>query len=254
MGRKSKRMDEKTLYTQAEAAIKEKRFGEARQMLIALVKVNPRHEAGWLALASVMDDMDKAIDCLRRVLTINPNNGTAQEWLTFAEQEKARLEAVAEMKAEEAAIQVMIVEPGDETRPVPRLGKYLLDYRFVTEDQLRAALLAQRQAARQGGAKRLGDLLVEQSAISREQLEFAIEEQKKDTDRPVPRLGKYLLDYKFITEEQLQAALAAQHQAAERGEAKRLGEILVAQGAITEERLGFAIREQNRSFYSLFND
>jgi hypothetical protein len=29
---------------------------------------------------------------------------------------------------------------------------------------------------------------------------------------------------------------------------------LLEQGAITEERLSFAIREQHRGFYSLFND
>ena len=247
-------MDQDTLYAQAEAAIKEKRIDDARRLLMSLVRVNPRHEQAWLTLASVMDDMDRAIDCLKRVLALNPNNETAKEWLTFAEQEKARQEAVAEMKAEDAALQVMIVEPGDEARPVPRLGKYLLDYKFVTEEQLRAALVAQKQAAKQGVAKRLGDILVEQRAISRERLEFAIEEQQKDTDRPVPRLGKYLLDYKFITEEQLKNALAAQHQAAERGVSKRLGDILLEQGAITQERLNFAIREQSRSFYSLFND
>jgi hypothetical protein len=67
-------------------------------------------------------------------------------------------------------------------------------------------------------------------------------------------LGKYLLDYKFITAEQLRTALLAQRQAAENGQSKRLGDILLEQGAITEERLNFAIREQHRSFYSLFND
>jgi tetratricopeptide (TPR) repeat protein len=247
-------MDETTLYAQAEAAIKDKRFDDARKLLITLVKVNPRSEAGWLALASTLDDMHQAIDCLKRVLALNPNNEMAKEWLDFAQQELARQAAVAEMKAEDATFQVMIVEPGDETRPVPRLGKYLLDYKFVTEDQLRAALVAQRQGNARGDSKRLGDYLVEQKALTRERLEFAVEEQKKDTDRPVPRLGKYLLDYKFITDEQLKAALAAQRQAAEQGHAKKLGEVLVEQGAITEERLGFAIREQSRSFYSLFND
>ena len=223
-------------------------------MLITLVKMNPRSEQGWLALASTLDDMHKAIDCLKRVLALNPNNATAKEWMEFARQELARKEAVAEMQAEAAAFQVMIIEPGDETRPVPRLGKYLLDYKFVTEDQLRAALIAQRQGNAHDNTKRLGDYLVESGAITRERIEFAVEEQKKDTDRPVPRLGRYLLDYKFISSDQLTAALAAQRQAAEQGHAKKLGEVLVEQGAITEERLSFAIREQNRSFYSLFND
>ncbi len=245
-------MDQNTLYAQAKAAIAAKRHGDAQQILMNLLRVNPRHEEGWLALASIMEDMDKALDCLKRVLALNPNNATAREWMSFAEQEKARQAAEAEMAAGPAAIQ--IVEPGDEGRAVPRLGKYLLDYNFIGEDQLKAALLAQRQSAGRGGTKRLGDVLIEQGAITAERLNFAIEEQQKDGDRPVPRLGKYLLDYKFITDEQLKAALTAQRQAAERGESKRLGDILLEHGSLTQERLSFAVREQSRSFFSQFND
>ena len=95
-------MDQDTLYAQAEAAIKEKRIDDARRLLMSLVRVNPRHEQAWLTLASVMDDMDRAIDCLKRVLALNPNNETAKEWLTFAEQEKARQAAVAEVQHEAA--------------------------------------------------------------------------------------------------------------------------------------------------------
>jgi tetratricopeptide (TPR) repeat protein len=245
-------MDQDTLFVEAQAAIVGKRHDDARKILMNLLRVNPRHEEGWLALASIMDEMDKAIDCLNRVLALNPNNATAKEWMAFAEQEKARQAAEAEMAANPAAVQ--IVEPGDEGRSVPRLGKYLLDYNFIGEDQLKAALVAQRQSMAQGQSKRLGDVLIEQGAITAERLNFAIEEQQKDGDRPVPRLGKYLLDYKFITDEQLKAALTAQRAAAEKGESKRLGDILLEQGSITQERLGFAVREQSRSFFSQFND
>jgi hypothetical protein len=72
--------------------------------------------------------------------------------------------------------------------------------------------------------------------------------------RPVPRLGEYLLEYKFISLDQLKAALAAQSSAANTGLSKRLGDILLEQGILTEERLNFALREQHRSFYSLFDD
>jgi len=246
-------MDQATaLFAQAQEAIKAKRHGEAQRLLMNLLRLEPRHEAGWLALSSIMEEMDKAVDCRQRLLALNPNNATAREWLAFAEQEIARQAAEAEMLANPAAVQ--IVEPGDEGRAVPRLGKYLLDYNFIGEDQLKAALLAQRQAAAHGSAQRLGDVLIEQGAITAERLNFAIEEQQKDGDRPVPRLGKYLLDYKFITDEQLKAALAAQRQAAEKGESKRLGDILLEQGSLTQERLGFAVREQSRSFFSQFSD
>jgi tetratricopeptide (TPR) repeat protein len=172
-------MDTQTLFTQALAAIKAKKNGDAQKLLTEVVRQNPRHEQAWLALASVLADMKQAADCLRRVLTINPNNATAKEWLAFAEKEIAREAAVVEMRTTPLISDVPIEEPGDEERPVPRLGKYLLDYKFITEEQLKSALMAQRDAAKAGKPKRLGDILLEQGALTEERLSFAVREQHR---------------------------------------------------------------------------
>ena len=173
-------MDLSALFAQAQAAIKAEQNAHARQLLMQLLRANPRHEAGWLALASIMEDMDKAIDCLKRVLLLNPNNATALEWMAFAGQEQARQGAVEEMNAPTPpSTGILITEPGDEERPVLRLGKYLLDYKFITEAQLKAALQAQKQAAQTGASKRLGDILLEQGAITQERLSFAVREQSR---------------------------------------------------------------------------
>jgi tetratricopeptide (TPR) repeat protein len=169
-------MDHNTLFAQAVDAIKDKKNNEARRLLIEVVRLNPRHEQAWLALASVLTDMPQAIDCLKRVLALNPNNATAKEWLAFAEQEKARQAAVEEMNK---APEIVVEEAGDQGRPVPRLGKYLLDYKFITTDQLKTALLTQRTEAQNGSAKRLGDILLEQGALTEERLSFAIREQHR---------------------------------------------------------------------------
>ncbi|MGH2521620.1 MAG: hypothetical protein ACRDH2_03865 [Anaerolineales bacterium] len=172
-------MDANALFTQGVAALKAKRNDEARRLLSEVVRLSPRHEQAWLALASVLADMDQAIECLKRVLAINPHNARAKEWLAFAEQEKARQAAEAELNAPPPITDVPIDEPGDEERPVPRLGKYLLDYKFITPEQLKTALIAQRQAGQSGQPKRLGDILLEQSAISEERLNFAVREQHR---------------------------------------------------------------------------
>ena len=57
-------MDTQTLFTQALAAIKAKKNGEAQKLLTEVVRQNPRHEQAWLALASVLADMKQAADCL----------------------------------------------------------------------------------------------------------------------------------------------------------------------------------------------
>lgn len=171
-------MDANALFAQANAALQAQKMDEARLLLINVVRVDPRHEQGWLALASVMDDMHRAIDCLQRVLALNPTNTTAQEWLAFAEQEIARQAAAAEHTAP-VEEEVQIDEPGDAERPVPRLGRYLLDYKFITEAQLKAALLAQRHATQAGETKRLGDILVEQGALTIDKLETALADQNR---------------------------------------------------------------------------
>mgnify|MGYP001592999485 FL=1 len=69
--------------------------------------------------------------------------------------------------------------PGDEDRPVLRLGRYLLERRYITEEQLKAALVVQRQTAKGGHVKQLGDILLEQGAIAPDLLHQAIREQKR---------------------------------------------------------------------------
>ncbi len=172
------------LYERATLAIKNRRMEDARRLLFDAVKMNPRHEQAWLALASVVTDTNQAIDCLKRVLAINPGNQTARDWLQLAQQEKARQEAVAEMNSEPVSVDseaatVVIDEPGDQDRAVPRLGRYLLDYKFITADQLKAALLAQRRSADVGELRRLGDILLDQGALTKERLDFALREQHR---------------------------------------------------------------------------
>lgn len=169
-----------TLYQRARVAIRERQLEEARRLLTEVVRADPRHENAWLALASALTDMNQAIDCLKRVLVINPNNKTAQDWLKMALQERARQEAVAEVNNESEHSDVLVEPPGDEDRPVPRLGKYLLDYRFITTTQLKAALQAQRVEAKTGSLRRLGDILVDQGALSRDRLDFALREQNRN--------------------------------------------------------------------------
>ena len=173
-------MDANTLFAQAAAALKAKRNDEARALLAEVLRLDSRHEQAWLALASVLSDMRQAIDCLNRVLALNPANSTAREWLDFARRELARQDALADVKAEPTLSESFRNQPGgDEPRPVPRLGEYLLDYKFITPDQLSIALMIQQAAADTSAAKRLGDILLEQGAISAERLNIALREQHR---------------------------------------------------------------------------
>jgi hypothetical protein len=173
-------LDEQHLYNQAIAAIEAGNRPLARRLLAEVVRSNGRHEQGWLRLATVVDDRRQIADCLRRVLVLNPNNLTAREWLDRVE---LPLNQTSELRAGMAGIlfddDIKLAEPGDEERPVPRLGQYLLDYQFISAEQLRAALAAQRASISDGQPRRLGDILLEQGALNSDRLNFAVREQHR---------------------------------------------------------------------------
>jgi hypothetical protein len=171
-------MDAEQAFGQAQALLQSGQAEAARRRLVDLVSAHPNHVEGWLLLATVVE-VNQAVDCLRRVLALDPAHPRALKWLPLAERERARLAEGAAPPPAAAEDEVPLAEPGDDERPVPRLGQYLLEFKFVSADQLKAALAAQRRAQAKGEARRVGDLLLEQGAISEERLNFAVREQRR---------------------------------------------------------------------------
>jgi type IV pilus assembly protein PilB len=105
-----------------------------------------------------------------------------------------------------------------------RFGTLLVQAGAITPAQLARALKGQQEASRR---RPVGDILVEQKALTREQLDHYLDLFKKRR-----RLGDLLVDNCVITAEQLRAALDAQKRTGE-----RLGEAIVALGYATEEAI-----------------
>jgi type IV pilus assembly protein PilB len=85
---------------------------------------------------------------------------------------------------------------------------------------------------------RLGDLLVKEGLVTESQLAAALEEQLSRTGTGYVPLGQILVSRKLITARQLTLLL-------ERNDKRpRLGEVLVRHGAITQERLDEALKQQ----------
>ncbi|MFP3853497.1 MAG: tetratricopeptide repeat protein [Anaerolineales bacterium] len=53
----------------------------ARKALVKKLQDNPRDDAAWVWLSQAVEEPDKARECLRRALSINPNNATAKSML-----------------------------------------------------------------------------------------------------------------------------------------------------------------------------
>jgi hypothetical protein len=79
------------------------RGGEARPILARYVQAHPDSEQGWLLLSMVLRDHQQQMECLARVLSINPANGVALERMAQLRARTASPAAPAAGKLESAA-------------------------------------------------------------------------------------------------------------------------------------------------------
>ena len=87
---------EKTYYLEDGIdALNEGRKAEARRLLAAAIRENPRNETAWLGMAHAVEEEEKYIDCMQRVLAINPENEVAKKALDKYERSQ-RLSTVGE--------------------------------------------------------------------------------------------------------------------------------------------------------------
>lgn len=90
--------------------IRSGRGGEARPILARYVQAHPDSEQGWLLLSMVLRERQQQMDCLARVLSINPANGVALERMAQIRARAAAPSAPAAGKPESA---------GPATPPAP---------------------------------------------------------------------------------------------------------------------------------------
>lgn len=145
-------------------------------------------------------------------------------------------------------------------KPENRLGERLVQAGCITQNQLSDALNRQQETggllgdilAGQGYLPpgklseflcedkftKLGELLIQEGQLTKDQLESALEFQRKHGGR----LGNICVHLGYLTENELEAVLQKHSQ--KKG---KLGEILLHDGIITQEQLDKAIEMQKRS-------
>jgi type IV pilus assembly protein PilB len=126
-----------------------------------------------------------------------------------------------------------------------KLGEILLDQKFITRDQLELGIEQQKLVK-----KRLGEILTEMGFLTIEKLAEALSTQiQKPPMHGIPagatafartkNIGEILLDYHLITKEQLAKGIEEQ-----RKSNKRLGEALTDLGYVSEEKIARALSAQ----------
>ena len=112
-----------------------------------------------------------------------------------------------------------------------RLGMLLIEEGFITPNQLQEALRLQGNLE---DYKYLGQILVEKKYIDAEQLQYIMKKHDKKT-----RLGDILLRCKAITEQELDVALEEQKKSG-----NRLGEVLLKKSMVSDETMRQALCTQ----------
>jgi len=109
-----------------EAAIKAAQNGnrsEARQLLVQITEVAPENETAWLWMASISEYPEELIIFLNNVLSINPNNSRAIEWMqatksllarTFVQRGSEALEDANEDFARQCFLQAIVHDSDNE--------------------------------------------------------------------------------------------------------------------------------------------
>ncbi|MBI3096784.1 MAG: GAF domain-containing protein [Planctomycetes bacterium] len=150
---------------------------------------------------------------------------------------------------------------GDLKRETLLFGKILLSNKLVKQDQLEECLRLQERIRLMGLEVRLGQLCVDRGIIDAKTLEAVLKLQKQkfaiggdplalrrkgltaDTDIPIGRLA---LDNGLLTQSQLDEAVSIQQRIRTLGVEKRLGEILVEKGFLTEDGLDGLLQVQRQ--------
>lgn len=71
----------KAILTNAVDLIERGQKDEAARILRKLLEKDPKNERAWLLLTACQSDVTSRYDCLERVLTINPKNQRARDWM-----------------------------------------------------------------------------------------------------------------------------------------------------------------------------
>ncbi len=103
---------------QAAQLLQKGRKDEARALLIPFVRQHPNSEYGWLLLSLAVTDRQQQIECLRRTLTINPENARARDRLTALTAPEAAAEPETSPEPMQAA-PVRLEQPIAESEPEP---------------------------------------------------------------------------------------------------------------------------------------
>jgi uncharacterized protein (DUF342 family) len=128
------------------------------------------------------------------------------------------------------------------------IGKLAVKYKFVDEEQIQEALSIQKQEQRAGEKALLGEILVANGMMSKNQLDFLLSIQKViETRRMDRKFGMIAVKNEFATQEDIEHALIEQQKNYEKTKTvKMIGDILVESDVMTRDQCNAILKKQQR--------
>lgn len=158
---------------------------EARRLLVQILERQPSNEQAWLWLGRILPDIAQRRYCLERVLKLNPESSQAHEALevlsvleALSTDEKPERPPERPLAGATGATGALSPDTLSRAASVRRIGDYLVELGYVRREVVER-IAARQQALRQQGKEfSLGNLLLDASLISHEQLYTAVREQE----------------------------------------------------------------------------
>jgi hypothetical protein len=155
---------------------------EARRLLVQILEIEPNNEQAWLWLGRILPDLAQRRYCLERVLKLSPENAQAHEALEVL----SVLEALSTdenperqpVRPADTPTGALSAETLSRTASVRRIGDYLVELGYVRREVVERIATRQQALRQQGKEFSLGNLLLDASLISHEQLYAAVREQE----------------------------------------------------------------------------
>ncbi len=160
----------------------------ARQAFELILKLDPGNVKATLALCKLTEDPYTARDLLKTMLIFYPGQPEGVEWFNKAE---ARCKALEEMVTGSAYLhsweerekmhqERLRFNRDQRAAPVTKIGKLLLNAKYITEEQLETAVSLQTMLTRFEQHQPLGKVLLDYGYINEVQLEEILKLQENE--------------------------------------------------------------------------
>lgn len=225
---------------------------------------------------------DQARQMMRQILLDNPRYAPAWLWMSALvediKQRRECLERTLELDPDNISakkgLEILNLQefvasmPPSEEYPVSKptvpqaskLGEYLVENGVITKEQLDQALNEQRRMMSefQGIRVPLGDTFIKLKMLTPTKLATALVEQQQKKIGPSHKrpeyLGEYLVTKGIITQIQLKEVLQVQIQLRQKGQNMLFGELLLRAGYVTKEALENVLQQQLDDIFNRFEE